>query len=275
LALRFARDAGGATRLVERRHYGPLVVQRPFLPEGPEVPHVYVLHPPGGVVGGDRLRCDVTVDDGAHALVTTPAATKMYRTAGPAASQIQTLRMAPGAALEWLPQEIILHDGADVALTTQVHLAEGARFVGVDTLCFGLPARGETFAVGRCRQRFDVWRGDRPLVIERGRFDAADPVHAATWGLRGARVHGLMVVAPAPRDADVLAQLHAVAVAESDGADAVPRAGATVLSDGDALVCRYVGDRAERARAYFKNVWTIVRPSVFGRPAVAPRVWAT
>ena len=150
------------------------MVQRPFYPEGPEVPHVYVLHPPGGLVGGDRLRLDVTIDARAHALITTPAATKIYRSAGPLASQKQRFEVGEGGALEWLPQETILHDGANADLTTRVSLAAGARFVGIDTLCFGLPARGETFATGRCRQRFEIWRDqtkphrDRTGPVRRG-----------------------------------------------------------------------------------------------------------
>ncbi len=95
----------GRTRLVERTHTGPLVVQRPFHPEGDPC-HVYLVHPPGGVVGGDELRIDVQVDAGAHALITTPAATKFYRCDGRVSSQTQELRAA-GATLEWLPQENI------------------------------------------------------------------------------------------------------------------------------------------------------------------------
>jgi urease accessory protein len=271
LTLRFAIDSEGATRLVERSHHGPLVVQRPFYPEGPAVPHVYVLHPPGGLVGGDRLRLDVAVGAGAHTLITTPAASKVYRTAGPLASQVQTFDVGPGAALEWLPQEIILHDGAHTELTTRVHLGRDARFIGIDTLCFGLSARGETFATGRCRQRFEIWRGDRPIVMERGKFDAHDSVHAAPWGLGGARVVGSMVAAPAPAGDAALSALRAVAAAAAPG----DRAGVTVLGDGDALVCRFVGGSAERARVFFQSAWTMLRPTVIGRPAVPPRIWAT
>src|SRR5262245_38788911 len=101
LELGFAAEHG-ATRLARRAHRGPLVVQRPFLPEGPGVCHVYVLHPPGGLVGGDELALDVDVASGAHALVTTPAAGKVYRTNGATARQIQRLRVAGGARLEWL-----------------------------------------------------------------------------------------------------------------------------------------------------------------------------
>src|SRR5262245_5204087 len=110
---------GGTTHLARRAHRGPLVVQRPFRPEGPAVCHVYLLHPPGGLVGGDGLVVDVGVDAGAHALVTTPAASKVYRTNGEEVRQTQRLRVAGRGALEWLPQEAILYDGARATLETR------------------------------------------------------------------------------------------------------------------------------------------------------------
>jgi urease accessory protein len=252
------------------------VVQRPFFPEGRAVPHVYLLHPPGGLVGGDELTVDVSVATAAHALVTTPAATKVYRTRGPIVSQTQRLRVEAGGALEWLPQELILHDGCAAELTTEVHLAPGARFVGVDALCFGLPARGETFAAGRCRQRFELWREDdrgaaRPLVIERGRFDAGDPVQAARWGLGGARVHALFLAAPAGDLAPLLPALRAA----GERLPQPDRGGVTLVSDGGALVGRYLGTSTERARHYLQELWSLIRPALLRRPATPPRIWAT
>jgi len=247
------------------------------------VPHVYLLHPPGGLVGGDDLTIDVSVAGAAHALVTTPAATKVYRTAGATASQRQRLRVEAGGALEWLPQEMILHDGCAAELATEVRLGPGARFLGVDALCFGLPARGETFATGRCRQRFEVWREEasgarRPLVIERGRFDAADPVHAAAWGLGGARVHALLVAAPLP-PAQKLAGLLPLLRAAGEGLPPGDRAGVTMVSqgqpEGGALVGRYLGASTERARHYLQALWTLLRPALLERAAVPPRIWAT
>lgn len=257
---------------MERRHRGPLVVQRPFYPEDRRVPHVYILHPPGGLVGGDRLSLDVTAGPRAHALLTTPAATKVYRSAGPAASQLLRFQIEAGACLEWLPQETILHDGAHAELSAEVRLEGGdARFIGLDTLCFGLPARGETFATGRCRQRFEIWLEGRPIFIERGHFDADDPVHGAAWGLGGARVNGLMVVAPARKTLAVVPRLRDAASQVAPPA----RAGVSVLGEGQALICRYLGPSVERARQFFQAVWTIVRPELTGLPAVPPRIWAT
>ena len=108
LHLGFARDAA-RTALVERRHLGPLRVQRPFYPEGEGVCHVYLLHPPGGLVAGDDLQVSARVEPGAHALLTTPAAAKLYRSraaSGPA-RQVQRFEVQGDGILEWLPQESI------------------------------------------------------------------------------------------------------------------------------------------------------------------------
>src|SRR5205823_4869319 len=116
------------------------------------------LHPPGGLVGGDELTIDVEVGAGAHALVTTPAASKVYRTSGPTARQTQRLRVADGATLEWLPQEAIVYDGARAELQTRVDLERGGRFIGIDAVCFGLPAGRAPFERGSCRQAFELYR---------------------------------------------------------------------------------------------------------------------
>jgi len=269
--LGFAARADGGTILAARAHRGPLVVQRAFYPEGPSVAHTYVLHPPGGLVGGDRLALSVSVAARAHALLTTPAATKAYRSSGATSSQTQAFTVATGATLEWLPQEIILHDGAALDLTTTVDLAPGARFIGLDMVCFGLPARAETFATGRMRQRIHIERAGRPVFIERGRFDATDAVHAAPWGLAGARVHGVLVACPGISDAAMISALRERAAALPDG----DRGAVTVLADADALVCRYLGPSAERGRRFFHDAWEILRPVLLGRAASAPRIWAT
>jgi urease accessory protein len=261
------------------------VVQRAFHPEGRAVPHVYVLHPPGGIVGGDRLHLEVDLQPGAQALLTTPAATKVYRTAGARSLQQQTFHVGAGAGLEWLPSETILHDGAAIDLRTAVHLAEDARFIGIEMLCFGLPARRADaasgaggFAQGRCRQHLDLWRGGRPLLLERGRYDGTAAVHRAAWGLGEAPIVAMLVATPAPIDAELLGRLR-----PPDGGDAgragkgrgAERMGVTRLADTDTLVARYVGPSPERARSFLHGIWAQLRPAVLQRPPVFPRIWAT
>jgi len=269
LELGFAAE-GGATRLARRAHRGPFVVQRPFFPEGRDVCHVYLLHPPGGLVGGDELRLDLRVGPAAHTLVTTPAAGKAYRTLGPVARQSHALTIEAGGTLEWLPQETIVYDGASVEIETRVELAPGARFFGAETLCFGLPARAEPFARGDVRQMFDLRRNGAPILIERGRFEGGAPVQTASWGLGGATVLTLIVAAPAPKAA-IVDGLRALAAETPDG----DRAAVTVLGDDTALVVRHLGGGAERARAFAQTIWQSVRPALLGRDASAPRIWAT
>ena len=210
-------------------------MQRPFFPEGDGVCHVYVLHPPGGLVGGDELDVSLDVDAGAHALVTTPAATKIYRTTGAPVRQTQRLRVATGGVLEWLPQESIVFDGARAIAETRVELAPGARFIGADAVCFGRPAGNAPFARGTCRQLFELRRDGRPLLIERGRYDAGGPVGRARWGLAGAGVLALFVAAPAPA-ADAVEAVRALAAAASQASgDATGDiCGVTVVGDGEA-----------------------------------------
>jgi len=272
-------EAGGATRMVRGGQRGPLAVQRPFFPEGPRVCHVYVLHPPGGLVGGDQVRIGIDVGAGAHALGTTPAAAKVYRSSGATARQELRMTVAAGGALEWLPQETILYDSAMADLRTRVDLAQdddpagpGARFIGIDMLCFGLPARQERFARGRCRQRLELWRGGRPIALERGTFDGGAPIHGARWGLGGATVVGTLLAAPSPApDSDAVQALQRLAETLRQG----DLGSATVLGGGEAIACRYLGASAERGRRFLQAAWRLLRPAVMGREATAPRIWAT
>ncbi len=270
LALGFAADDGGATILSRRAHRGPFLVQRPFFPEGREVCHVYLLHPPGGLVGGDELRLELAVGAGARALVTTPAAGKAYRTLGPVARQSQRLAVEAGGTLEWLPQETIVYDGADLEIATEVDLAPGARFIGAETICFGLPARGAPFQRGSYRQSFALRRDGVPALVERARFDGGGEAQAAAWGLGGATVLTAIVASPAP-GAAVLERLQA----DAGRLPAGDRAGATVVADGDLLVVRHLGTGAERARRFVHHTWGVLRAALFDRAPVAPRIWST
>src|SRR6187455_3710002 len=213
LRLRFAA-CPTRTRLAERSHRGPLIIQRPFYPEGDPC-HVYVVHPPGGVVGGDELRIGVQVDAGAHALITTPAATKFYRCDGRCSSQTQELHAA-GATLEWLPQENIFYRGADVRTATRVQIDAHSRFIGWEINCLGLPARGEPFDAGALRLDLELWKsvdgeavanihcddemGNLPIFLDRMRIGGASDARMARWGLAGQEAVGTLLATPAARE---------------------------------------------------------------------------
>ena len=291
LRLRFgngvrAEEFDTKTRLVERSHRGPLIVQRPFYPEGDPC-HVYLVHPPGGVVGGDELHIDARVDPGAHALITTPAATKFYRCDARVSSQTQELRAA-GATLEWLPQENIFYRGADVCTATRVHLDNDSRFIGWEIACLGLPARGEHFDAGALSLDLEIWRapksldpvpassgpfykpclngtgGSDPIFIDRLRLTGAARARGAAWGLAGHEAVGTLLATPASR-----AQVEAIRALIVDEPFA-----AVSLVDG-VLVLRALAPQAAAVRKLFIAAWQSLRPGIVGRAAVLPRIWST
>lgn len=234
--------------------------------------HVYVLHPPGGLVSGDRLLIHAEVEQGAHALLTTPAAGKLYRSASAHrhAAQHQQLHVAPGAVLEWLPQETIAFDGARSHLGSRVELTGDARFVGWEVLCLGRPAAGERFDHGEIRPSIELVRDDRVLYLERGSYVAGSAVLEAAWGLADQPVVGTLLCAAKGAGAHV--ELARQALAELP---VEPDDRAAVSGWDDLLIARYLGPRAETARNLFAAVWSALRPNVLGRPASTPRIWKT
>ncbi len=278
LSLGFRRQ--NARTILERRaHQGPLRVQRPFYPEGGSVCHVAILHPPGGVVGGDELRIDAALDPESRALLTTPAAGKFYRSAGPVARQTQRLTVAAGATLEWLPQENIVYSGARVHALTRVELEGDAGFLGWEILCLGRPAAGEAFLAGEYRQDFELWRDGEPLYLERGRYAGGDAVFDAPWGLRGRPVSATLVCASTPPGA--LDGIRAAWEQLKPPLSPTPlrQAGdgelATATQLDGALICRYLGPSAARARRFFTLAWGLLRPALLGRPPCPSRFWNT
>jgi len=264
-------NVDGVTRITRRRHVGPLLVQRAFYPEAVSIAaplgapcHVYLVHPPGGVASGDDLRLDVEVTVGAHALLTTPAAGKFYRRGSAGASRLVQSLSVDRAALEWLPQENIFYPNA-AELSTLVHVTGGSRFIGWEIACFGLPASGGTLESGSIRQNFELWLDGRPLFLDRVTIQAASL--SARWGLAGHSTLGTWVGFPA----DLKDLKAARAIIDTTCGDSTA---ACTLVDG-ALVCRGLGDRADRLKQVFVELWKGLRPSLIGREAVPPRVWAT
>lgn len=268
LRLGFDRPSGGhATRLHRREHRGPLRMQRAFHPEGPEVCHVIVLHPPGGIAGGDELAIAAELAAGATARFTTPGAGKWYKAGGRAASQSLDFRVGPDGWLEWLPQENVMFDGAVAHMETRVELAAGARYVGWDIVCLGRLACGERFANGRLELRTGIWRDGHPLWIERGEFEAGGAFMDAAPGLGGHTVFATLVLAGAPVSRDLVAACRAVEM------PAGARLAVTALPE--VLLIRALGHSTEPVRRALDASWRAARPEFLRRAAVPPRIWST
>ena len=255
---------GSRTVVSRRESVGPLVIQRPFYPEG-DVCHLYLVHPPGGVVGGDQVNLRVLANERTHSVITTPAATKFYRSDGRVARQVQEIE-ARGATVEWLPQETIVFPDAQACIATRVKLTGRSRFIGWEVACYGRPASGLSFGSGRVAQDFELWVDEVPVVLDHLRLDGASEAMSAAYGLAGQPVLGTMIAYPATE--------HELGVARS----AIHESSATTVAasrvDG-VLVCRAVASQADAVRRAFTAIWRSIRPTVAGREAVAPRIWAT
>lgn len=262
VSLDFARS-GSRTIVARRRHQGPLQIQRAFHePDGSC--QVYLIHPPGGVVGGDELLVRVAAGPDTRALVTTPAATKLYRSNRHTAKLEQRFELARDARVEWLPLETIVYDGARAESHTAVQLAEGSEFVGWEVTCLGRDESG--FQSGRLVQTWRLERQGLPLWSERLDVSGGGPITSAPWGLAGRPIVGTLVATGAR--ADLAPEVRTV----------IPSARGdwfSVTSLGEVLVCRYLGYSAESARHVFCKIWALLRDRISGRQANAPRVWAT
>ena len=257
----------GVSRLVERTHSGPLRVQKPLYPEGGAVCHAIIIHPPGGVVGGDQLAVDATVGDGAHAFLTSPGAAKWYRANGHVSGQHVVLRAGAGAAIEWLPQESIFFDQSCVRLRHTVDLAPDASYIGCDIVCLGRSASGETFNEGSIRQHVQIRRGGKLLWWEQGVLVAGGALMASPLGLAGHTVCATLIAVGASAAPAVVAALREIKV------PAGALFGATQMKS--LVVVRLLCGDSEAARRIMLAAWQLLRPAMLGRAAVVPRIWNT
>jgi urease accessory protein len=254
---------GDSTRPVMRRHQGPLRVQKHLYAEGPQVCQHIIVHPPGGIAGGDRLDIRANVGKDAWAQLTSPGAAKWYRAASPAYQQLE-LRVEAGATLEWLPQETIVFSAAQAELTTHIELQGDARLCYWDMVAMGRPASGERFDLGHFQSHLDIRRDGQLLWHERQRIIGSDGLLDSPIGLDGKPVFAtlLMTGEASSELLETCRNLH------------TPVRGNLTQLPG-LLVARCLADEALHARAWLIELWTLLRPALLGREAVAPRIWST
>ena len=242
-------------------------MQRPFHePDG--TCQVYLIHPPGGVVGGDSLSYDFFVRRGSRALVTTPGATKLYRSASSTSTLTHEVAASEGAAFEWLPQETIVFSGVRAESWTRVRLDASSQFIGWDIVCLGHDNAG--LAKGHLTQNWELTRDGRRLWMERAEYEGGSAALSAPWGLAGRTVVGTLIATGA-----TAAEVDAIRALFPEPSQEGAHDWLSVTRLGEVLLCRYLGYSAEAAKRHFGAAWAHLRPELFGRIARPPRVWAT
>lgn len=252
------------TRLIPVKRYGPLSVQRAFYPEQ-DVCHAYLLHPPGGVVGGDQIDLKLLAETRSTSLLTTPGATKFYQSAGLTANVNQQMRIQDQASIEFLPQENIYFPGAKVRLHTKLNLAEDASLLIWEKHCFGRPANNEVFDQGHVTSHLNLNVNSERVFSDTQRVDSVEINRAS--GLRGNAVMGSMLLYGINLSRTQLQQCRDISPSQGHYGITQPQP--------QLLVIRYMGNSTMVLNDYFIALWELLRPLQLNRPACHPRIWFT
>lgn len=269
LQLAFAPRAE-RTVLTRNRHQGPLRVQRAFYPEANGCCHVYLLHPPGGVVAGDSIAIEARVEAGAHGLITTPSAGRIYRTNQQGWPQTQRVDLKVAGFGEWLPQETIVFNSANAINHTRIELTEEAQFNGWEVVVLGRPAAQEAFLQGQFQQRLEVFRNEQPLLLEPARFKGGTEMLHRPWGLNGATAMGTLITTCTD---EKLLQLMRTLCDDFSQQGGPALAGVTRLPE--LTVVRALAPQSSAIKNLFMALWHRIRLQQLQQPAQAPRIWFT
>ena len=269
LELDYTRQAGKTA--CRHHHNGPLRILRSLYPEGDGICHNVIVHPPGGLVGGDTLDLKFTAGAGAHGLVTTPGATRFYRSAGEPALQRTHLILEADARMEWLPLETICYSGCLAENRLTMTLAPGAELIGWDITALGLPAARQPFERGSFCQHIEV-----PGVwLERARVAADDLLLLnSPLGLAGHRcMASLFFVAGSKLERNRRQEALDVARQVIEDHPLCATAGAT-SPDGQIVVVRVLAPLVEPVMGLLKQVWQAWRGHFWQQAASTPRLWS-
>lgn len=254
----------GCTVPVHRKHHGPLRVQKHYPNARGGCQHI-IVHPPGGIAGGDQLAISVDLQPGCDVLITSPGAAKWYDSFGRTAGQQVYITLAPGSRLQWLPLESIIYAGGMVSMRNHVHLQGDATLLWGDVTCLGRPAANEAFDRGHWQQAMRIQRDDTLLWHEQSVLPGGSPALAAPTGMRGHTVMATLLWAgPALPEA-----IHQAALVASE-----PYLAAATQLPG-LWLARYLGDSAEQAHHWLRCLWRELHPFTHQSEAIAPRIWST
>ena len=255
------------TLLTGKKHTGPLMVQKPFYPEKNGCCHVYLIHPPGGIVGGDSIKLCAYLDNKAHALITTPGATKFYRSIGPVATQDQSIFLEDNAVLEWLPQETVYFNQANASANTKIYLKDNNRFFAWEIQCLGLPAQEDFFTAGLCKQKLEIWQANKPLLLETNRLIGGDNLLDANWGLQNYKAIGTFVTCD---DTNIINKEKINQILQQHQGLL-----SAYTSVNGLFIVRAMSAYAEKIKQLFVALWQYLRPLLLDLESSTPRIWLT
>lgn len=270
------RAAAGKT-LLDFSHDGPLRILQSLYPEGDAICQNVLVHPPGGLTGGDDLDISVHVNVGAHALISTPGATRFYKTSGDAATQRTVIKMEDGARLEWLPLENIAYSGCLAENRLQLQLAPTAEMIGWDVTALGLPAAQQPFERGAFTQHLELLSptGMHSPWLERGCIAANDTrLLKSPIGLAGHTCIATLFFIAGSAISTTARELFLSKSRDISSSHALRASCGITSPHSQIVVLRLLADHTEQAMDLCKKVRGAWRELAWGLPNVPPRIWA-
>ena len=245
----------------------PYKLQRPFYPQGNDICYSTILHTAGGIVGGDQLYQSIQLQPDTHAVITTAAASKIYRSKGSTADQKTDIEVGENACLEYLPREMIVFEGAQYNQQLRVNLAPTGTWLGWEIVRFGRSARGEQFLQGDWRSRTEVWQDGQLIWVDWPWLPGGKQVWESPHGLGGSPLIGTLVWLGKPVSSELIVQIREL----WNEMETTGKAGTTELMSG--LLCRYRGNSRAEVINWFTNIWRLLRQWDGKVSPVTPRVW--
>ncbi|MFT6986205.1 MAG: urease accessory protein [Psychromonas sp.] len=280
LMLEFS-DTSVGTQLTRTQRKGPLSVQKAFYPEGPDCAHIYLLHPPAGIVSGDELRIGVSVKKNAHLLFTTPGAGRFYRAredlyiGDSQQTQITQFDLEAQARCENFPQETIVYEGADGFNMIDINLTSTSVYLGWDITCLGLPDSEQSFIKGKYCQLNRLFCDGTLIYHDRISLSPGNNLLTHPAGLAGNTVFATFLAyapenlnTPATRK-DLVERLREKITAEN------AQQKVSITEINGLFVIRYLGHHAQECKQLFISLWQLLRPLLIGKTAIQPRIWHT
>lgn len=252
-------------------HNGPLRVLQSLYPEGDAICHNVLVHPPGGLVGGDTLDIQLKLEANSHCLITTPGATRFYRSEQGVATQKVHAKVADQARLEWLPLETLAYNACHGLNHAVFELAPSAEMMAWDITALGLPHAHQPFEQGQLQQHMEVAN----LWLERGLIHAQDQrLLNSPVGLAGQRCLSTFIFACGSalsheRRTTALETARALITQ----APAEIFAGVTAPND-QMIVLRTLSAVTEPAQNLLRSVWAAWRHELWRLSSDSPRIWA-
>ena len=261
------------TFLSHREHHGPLLVQKSLYPEGKEICHAVILHPPAGIAGGDHLAIQLNVEKNAKAVVTTPGATKWYKANHKNASQKIVIQVDPYGHLDFLPQENIFFNASSAHNQIVIHQDKTSSCIGWDIAQLGRTAQGEHWENATLRNEIEYYLDKELCWVESMLLESQKSFYNETCGLAEFPVFGTMWMSSSHASEDLLEEI-TQQLAWNDSL----RVGATRIAIDEhygLILIRGLSDEVEYLKNCFMQIWLFARERIAGIEPLPLRIWKT